>query len=173
VLDQINGLPGHVLLVHAVVILIPLTCLLLVLAAVSTRLRDRIGVALPALGAVSLVLVPLTVSAGRWLQRRTGSGPLVEKHEQLGEGLLKYAIALLVMSLVVYGTRFAATEGREQHESDRAERASSAGAVTLTLPLRLALAAVSVAVAASTVVQVVRIGDSGAEAVWTGVTQSP
>ena len=40
-MSTVNGLPAHVLLVHAVVVLVPLTSLLLVLVAVWPAARRR------------------------------------------------------------------------------------------------------------------------------------
>lgn len=62
-LDLINGVPAHVLFVHVVVVLIPLTALALVLCAVWPSVMRRFGLALPVLALVSLVSVPLTTDA--------------------------------------------------------------------------------------------------------------
>jgi hypothetical protein len=61
---EIHGLPAHVLLVHAVVVLIPLSALLVVLSAAWPAARRRIGVASPLLALVNLALVPVTTHAG-------------------------------------------------------------------------------------------------------------
>lgn len=63
-LDLINGIPAHVLLVHVVVILVPLTALALILCAAFPSVMRRFGLALPVLALVSLVSVPLTTEAG-------------------------------------------------------------------------------------------------------------
>lgn len=69
----INGIPAHVLFVHVVVVLVPLTALCLVLCAVWPSTMRRFGVALPMLALVSLVSVPLTTNAGEWLERHVDS----------------------------------------------------------------------------------------------------
>ena len=77
---SINGLPLHVLLVHAVVVLIPLTALSLVLVAFWPAARRRLGFVTALLGLVLIVLIPLTTQAGQWLKDRVASTPFVENH---------------------------------------------------------------------------------------------
>ncbi|MEU9387267.1 DUF2231 domain-containing protein [Streptomyces sp. NPDC048279] len=154
----INGLPAHVLLVHLVVVLVPLTAVALVVAAISRRAARRMGVALPLLALVSLVSVPLTTSAGEWLERHVTDNALVERHAELGDGLLPWAAGLfLLASLVWWGSRATGP------------RADAAGAaIRSAVPIRVAAVVLSVAVAAGAVVDVYRIGDSGAKAAWHG-----
>jgi len=61
-LTHIDGLPAHVLLVHFVVVLVPLTALAAVVCAVRPQYARRLGLTLPALGLVSLALVPVTTT---------------------------------------------------------------------------------------------------------------
>ena len=48
--DEFNGLPIHILLVHAVVVLVPLAALLTMLSAVWPAARRRIGIITPLSG---------------------------------------------------------------------------------------------------------------------------
>lgn len=150
---EVGGLPTHPLLVHAVVVLLPLCAALLVAAVLAGRVRERLGGALPLLAAACLALVPLTSEAGEALQARLAvpgqpADATIARHAALGDGLLPYAVALLVAALAVWARpRVAALRGRR------------AGAV---------LAVVGLVVAVAVVVQVVRVGDSGARAVWAG-----
>src|SRR5690348_6266660 len=99
-MPPINGLPAHVLLVHAVVVLVPLVAISVIAAAVSSRWRERLG-SLPALAAVALVvLTPVTTSAGEWLQQRVPDTAKVRHHAELGDQLLPWVIALLVVAAV-------------------------------------------------------------------------
>ncbi|GAA1043329.1 hypothetical protein FSY75_23530 [Streptomyces sp. TR1341] len=150
----INGLPAHVLLVHVVVVLVPLTALALVAAAIWPRAARRLGVLLPALGLVSLVSVPLTTSAGEWLERHVDSDPLVRRHTELGDGLLPWALGLFVLAVVVWWA------GRGSR------REGGGGSRWSALPVRIALGLLSVVIAVGAVVDVYRIGDSGAKAAW-------
>ncbi|MEU9451248.1 DUF2231 domain-containing protein [Streptomyces sp. NPDC048277] len=153
-MSTVNGLPAHVLLVHIVVVLVPLTALALVAAAVWPRAARRLGVLLPALALVSLVSVPLATSAGEWLERHVTEDSLVRRHTELGDGLLPWALGLFVLAAVVWwATRRGAAEG-------------NGNARLSALPVRIAVGVLSVAVAAGAVVDVYRIGDSGAKAAW-------
>ncbi|MEU2923790.1 DUF2231 domain-containing protein [Streptomyces sp. NPDC007251] len=152
----INGLPAHVLLVHVVVVLIPLTALALVAAAVWPRAARRLGVLLPLLAFVALASVPLTTQAGEWLERHVADDALVRRHTELGDGLLPWALGLFVLAAVVWWAG-----RRAQTESGRA-----GGLRWSALPVRIVVGVLSLAVAVGAVVDVYRIGDSGAKAAW-------
>ncbi|OIK07488.1 DUF2231 domain-containing protein [Streptomyces monashensis] len=153
----INGLPAHVLFVHVVVVLIPLTALALVTAALWPRAARRLGVVLPLVALVALVSVPLTTHAGEWLERHVDSDPLVRRHTELGDGLLPWALGLFVLAAVVWWA------GRRTE----AEPGQGGGALRWSaLPVRIVVGVLSLAVAVGAVVDVYRIGDSGAKAAW-------
>ncbi|MBJ6640985.1 DUF2231 domain-containing protein [Streptomyces sp. NPDC093248] len=158
-MSLLNGLPAHVLLVHLVVVLIPLTALALVAGAVWPRAARRLGVLLPSLALVALVSVPLTTQAGEWLERHVDDDALVRRHTELGDGLLPWALGLFVLAAVVWwSARGPRSEGQE---------GGAARTARLTaLPLRIVVSVLSLAVAAGAVVDVYRIGDSGAKAAW-------
>ncbi|MFG3203674.1 DUF2231 domain-containing protein [Streptomyces sp. NPDC048192] len=152
----INGLPAHVLLVHVVVVLIPLTALALVAAAVWPRAARRLGVMLPLLAFVALASVPLTTHAGEWLERHVADDALVRRHTELGDGLLPWALGLFVLAAVVWWA------GRRT----QTESGPGGGLRWSALPVRIVVGVLSLAVAAGAVVDVYRIGDSGAKAAW-------
>ncbi|HKH08623.1 MAG TPA: DUF2231 domain-containing protein [Agromyces sp.] len=156
---QVAGLPLHPLIVHAVVVLTPLTVLALLLGAFWPAARRRLGV-VTALGAlVVLVLVPITVAAGESLAERIGPVPAVERHQALGEMLLPWAIALFIVAAAQWAWfRF----------GDARMRRGSPGAA---LAIGIGLAVASVVVAVGTLVVLVLIGDSGARAVWGGLLE--
>ncbi|WP_327111793.1 hypothetical protein OG206_02805 [Streptomyces sp. NBC_01341] len=156
-LDLINGIPAHVLLVHVVVILVPLTALALILCAAFPSVMRRFGLALPVLALVSLVSVPLTTEAGEWLERHTDSDPLVRRHAELGDELLPWVIGLFLVSAAVWWFY-----RRAAHRIPGAEGSTS----TVGTPLRLAAAVLSLVIGVGACVQVYRIGDSGAKAAW-------
>lgn len=152
---QIAGLPLHPLIVHAVVILTPLTVLALLLGAFWPAARRRLGVVTPLAAAVVLVLVPVTVAAGESLKEVVGPLPAVERHEALGQMLLPWAIALFVVSAAQWAWyRF----GRPKAASKTTARV-----------VGVVLAVLAVVVGVGTVVVLVLIGDSGARAVWGGL----
>ncbi|MFF7357041.1 DUF2231 domain-containing protein [Streptomyces filipinensis] len=152
----INGLPAHVLFVHVVVVLIPLTALALVTAALWPRAARRLGALLPVLALAALASVPLTTHAGEWLERHVDDDALVRRHTELGDGLLPWALGLFVLAAVVWwaGRRTPAEPGR------------NGGMRWSALPVRIVVGVLSLAVAVGAVVDVYRIGDSGAKAAW-------
>ncbi|MEU0971029.1 DUF2231 domain-containing protein [Streptomyces sp. NPDC005917] len=155
-MSTVNGLPAHVLLVHIVVVLVPLTALALVAAALWPPAARRLGVLLPSLALVALASVPLTMQAGDWLERHVTADALVSRHTALGDELLPWTVGLFVLATVVW---WAARRGTAEADRSVAGRLSG-------LPVRIVVGVLSVAVAAGAVVDVYRIGDSGAKAAW-------
>lgn len=154
---QVAGLPLHPLIVHAVVVLTPLTVLTLLLGAFWPAARRRLGIATALGAALVLVLVPITVAAGQSLAERIGPVPAVARHQRFGEMLLPWAIALFVVAAVQWAW-FRYGDERMRRRSPGAARA-----------MRIGLAAASVAVGVGTAALLVLIGDSGARAVWGGL----
>jgi hypothetical protein len=70
VLNTVGGLPAHPLLAHVVAIFVPLTALLAILVVVWPAARRRIGGASLFVATGTLMTIPLTTSAGGWLQQR-------------------------------------------------------------------------------------------------------
>lgn len=54
-MNQFNGLPAHILLIHLVVLGIPVAALLTVLSAVWPAARRRLGVATPIIALLALI----------------------------------------------------------------------------------------------------------------------
>jgi hypothetical protein len=155
-INQFDGLPAHILLVHVVVIVIPLAAFLTIVSAVWPSARRRLGVITPLTALVGLVFVPITTSAGEWLERRVQETALVRKHVQLGDSLLPWAIGLFVLSTALWLLDFSRVRGWHIPAAARASW------------VRVTLSVVVVVVAVIAVVQVYRIGDSGAKAAWDG-----
>ena len=155
----VNGLPVHVLLVHLVVVLVPVAALLLVGQAWSLPVRRWAGPLGPLLCFGALLLVPLTTSSGQWLQDRLRPAPLIEKHADLGDSLLPWVVGMLVLSLVVF------VLGRRMPEAEQPVVLPPTAGVAR---LQVVVAVLATAVALGAVVQVFRIGESGAQAVWQG-----
>jgi hypothetical protein len=160
-LTVVNGLPAHVLIVHFVVVLVPLTALAVVVGAIRPSAARRMGIVLPVLALVTLASVPLATQAGEWLEEHVDSNALVRRHAELGDGLLPWAAGLFVLATAVWWT---------SRRSVVAEAAPGQGVRSASarsgLVVRLAAAVLSVGVAAGAVVDVYRIGDSGAKAAW-------
>lgn len=176
-LTVLHGLPTHVLLVHFVVVLVPLTALALVLCAVWPGAARWMGLALPLLALVTLAFVPFTTHAGEWLRSRLPPSEPIDRHAGLGDGLLPWVVALAVMAAAVWWlTRYGAmrtavrtdSPGSARTDPPGTGRAGAAPAFSARA-LRVPVALLAVAAAVGAVVDVYRIGDSGAKAVWNGV----
>ena len=140
-----HGLPAHPLLVHAVVVLLPLSALAVVLHVLWPTARQRLGAVTPLLALVVLVLVPITMHAGTDLSHRFGANPLIERHQHLAHQLPPWSIGLFVVAVVVWAWR---RPPRWAH---------------------VLLAVVTVAVAVGATVTLVRVGEAGARATWGGL----
>lgn len=162
----INGLPAHVLLVHVVVVLVPLTAFALVASAIWTSWIRRLGLVLPLLALATLVSVPLTTHAGEWLERHTDSDPLVRRHTELGDTLLPWVLGMFVVTVAVWWLGRRNRASSETASEATPGTGSRSGTLALSVPLRVVAIALSLVVAAGSVVQVYRIGDSGAKAAW-------
>ena len=148
-MSTINGLPAHVLLVHFIVVLAPLTALLALLCVAWPAARRRLVWLVVALAAVTTILTPLTTEAGEWLQHHSENSAAVERHADLGDSMLFFSLALLVAALLL----------AFMHVRDARDRA-----VGRTVAI---IASVLIVVASvATMVQVYRIGDSGAQSAW-------
>src|SRR6201995_4797492 len=101
-MTTITGIPAHALLVHAIVVLAPLTALLEMLCVLWPAARRRLGWLLLAFAAVTLVLTPLTTEAGEWLyNQQTQPSPILQEHAQRGDWMIYFSIGLLVVALAL------------------------------------------------------------------------
>ncbi|NHN56682.1 hypothetical protein G9U51_12910 [Calidifontibacter sp. DB0510] len=145
------------MLVHAVVVLVPLAALAVVLHATWPAARARLGMVTPVLAVVATAFIPPTTAAGESLAAKVGGtarNPLLARHEQLGEQLLPWALGLSVVAIALWvWFRF----------DPLADRPTMHRAVSITL--RMAALALAVGV----VVMVIRVGDAGARATWSGI----
>ena len=149
-LTTISGLPAHVLLVHALVVLVPLTALLEILCALWPAARRSLAWLVLAFAAATTVLTPITENAGEWLyDKERRHRDILNTHAERGSWLIYFSVALLVVAVVL-----ALVHRREG-------RATQPGSV-----VRVLVAVVAIVVGVASIVQVVRIGDSGAQSVW-------
>jgi uncharacterized membrane protein len=147
--DTVAGVPIHPMVVHAVVVLIPLAALGVAALAVVPRWRDRYGVLVFTAALVATVLVPVATQSGELLEDLVREDERVERHADLGETMIFGAVSLLVMAIALWWLGRAAERGR------------SAPTVVSVLVVIVALV-----VAVGVTVQVVLVGHSGADAVW-------
>jgi hypothetical protein len=153
---EVNGLPLHVLLVHFVVVLVPLTAIAAVLVPVWPAARRRLGIVVPLLALVDLILVPIVTSAGEWLKARVPSTPLIEQHAALGATLLPWVIALFAFTVVQWAWFFF---------FDRPDSPRRPSAVVRRVAI-VVLTVLAVGLAVGTTVEVILIGEAGSRAIW-------
>ena len=152
--ETVFGLPTHAIVVHATVVLLPLAALVVLLHAFWPAARRRLGIVTPLLAGVALVLVPLSTESGESLEHSVGENALVERHAELADGMLPWAIGLFVVAAGLWLL-------------DR-RRAST----TAPRWLPIVASVLAVVAVAGTVQQIVRVGHAGAEATWNGVVST-
>ena len=152
-MNVVNGLPAHALLVHFVVVLVPLTALLEIVCGVWPAARRGLLLWLTlVLAAATMVLTPITVNAGEWLyDLRTKASPILREHADRGGTMVYFSAALLVVAIGLVVLRFI------ERRSERRR-----------LVTHVIVAMVVLAVGISSMVQVYRTGDAGAQSVWGG-----
>ncbi|MET7769630.1 DUF2231 domain-containing protein [Nocardia sp. NPDC005366] len=147
--QTIDGLPTHVLLIHAVVVLVPLTALLLVLAAAWPAARRALIWLVSALAVVTMVLTPITADAGEEFASTFGPSETLRTHTELGDTLTWFVLPLVVLTAVVLFVHLRERRG-----------------VPLARVLAAVLVVLTLAAGVAATVQVYRVGESGARAVW-------
>lgn len=163
----LGDLPLHPLVVHAVVVLVPLTVLGGILIAVWPAARRRFGALVVVCGVAALGATYVAQEAGEGLERYLPRDPSITAHTSIGGDLLKW-VALLTVLVAVF-VLLHARAGR----AARREGPGTTAAPALTGPARLVtlvLAVLIVAVGLYTAYKCYEIGDSGAQAVWGGRT---
>ncbi|TCC21559.1 DUF2231 domain-containing protein [Kribbella sindirgiensis] len=163
-MQTVNGLPAHVLLVHAVVVLLPLSAAILALTASWPAARRRLAGPNAILAALVVALVPITTSAGEWLEHRVAPNPLIRRHAELGDTAIYVAVGVAALAVVVWWRQRESTAGTA---TKRTFLAPASNAVTVVVTVA------AVVVSAVAVYDVVRIGDSGAKASWNNWAARP
>jgi hypothetical protein len=157
--ETVFGLPTHAIVVHATVVLLPLAALAVLLHAFWPAARRRLGGGTPLLAGVGLVLVPLSTQSGETLEHAVPENALVERHAELADGMLPWAIGLFIVALALWllDRRRA---GAPQDDVSRAR----------WVPIVAGL--LTVVAVVGTVQQIVRVGHAGAQATWNGAVTS-
>jgi hypothetical protein len=171
-MGTVNGLPAHVLLVHAIVVLLPLAALLLVLTAAWPAARRRFGAANAILSVLVVALVPVTTSAGEWLEHRLPETALLRDHTELGDTAIWAAIPVAILALGIWWRQREETPTTDASATDGSNVATATRRRTYLAPRSVTvtglIAALAVVLAGWAVYDTYRIGDSGSKAAWTG-----
>ncbi|MEV4256001.1 DUF2231 domain-containing protein [Spirillospora sp. NPDC049652] len=146
------GLPVHPLVVHLVVFLIPLVVVAALVVALWPRARKAAGPWVLGLATLGVVSVPMATSSGEGLEKKVPRTALVEHHAELADGLLPLVAGLWLGLAALVAVAW------------YARRAASAPRWATLVTVAAAVLTVGASAAAG--VQVVRIGHSGAKAVW-------
>lgn len=149
-LDTFLGLPVHPLIIHATVVIVPAAAIAVLLAAVWARFRAWARWGPLALALAAAVLAPLSTSSGEALQHIVGDSALIDRHSELGDMLIWWAIPLALLAATGYWLH-----------TFRGGRPRPHGRTVTTV-----LTVLTVAAAIGMLVQVILIGHSGAVAVW-------
>lgn len=152
--DQVNGLPVHILVLHAAVIFVPLLALGATVYALVPPWRPKLGWAVALLAVVAPASAFVSKQSGTELYNRllgqglSGNGKeILDQHMDYGTLTTWLSIALGVVSLILVALTV------------RNPRA-------LPRIADLAIAVVVIVLAALTGYYVFQTGDSGATAVW-------
>ena len=152
-MNVINGLPAHALLLHLVVVLVPLTALLEIVCGLwpAARRGQLLWLTL-VLAAATMVLTPITINAGEWLyDLRKEPSPILQEHAERGSTMTYFAAALLVVAIGLVALRLI------ERRSEKRRKVT-----------HLIVGIIVLAVSVSSMVQVYRTGDAGAQSVWGG-----
>lgn len=140
--DTINGLPVHVLIVHVVVVLLPLSAIGAIIVACIPRWSRRFGVLVWIGALISLVAAFVAQESGEQLAQRVG---VPMQHMDAGMQVKFYAAGLLVVTFILWLL------------DRKAQKRSPIAAIVAVLCVIAALAAIW---------GTFRAGDSGSQAVW-------
>lgn len=118
---------------------------------------------------ITVAMVLLATGSGEVLEEMVKENGLVQRHAELGDEYLPYAFALLVGAVAVAGLQW--VEGSRTGQGRSQAGDSGDGSVRRRAPRWLVIVVAVVALAGSTAatVQLVRMGHSGAAAVWSGI----
>lgn len=150
----ILGLPAHPLVVHAVVVLVPLSALAGIVVAVWPKARERYAPLALGVATLALIAIPLATDTGGDLIHMIHVSAQVKQHAHMADGLLPFMIVLWVALAVLVANKWLPS------------------LISWHRLVGVAAAVVVVLAAVGSAVQVARIGDSGARAAWHGVASS-
>ncbi|WP_064447754.1 DUF2231 domain-containing protein [Micromonospora sp. NBRC 110037] len=160
---EFNGLPLHVLVIHAVVVLVPLLALFAIAYGLLPRWRHRLDWAVAALAVITPAVAWVATESGEELEgilRAKGYPPdrlqQISEHASYGDTLFWYALGLGAAALLLVLSTSIFARAR-----DLPRWLSVVSAIVFT---------VAVAVLAGfALVYVYLTGDSGAKMVWDGI----
>jgi len=145
VFDTVLGLPIHALVVHGVVVLLPLMAIATAVVACVPRWRARAAWPVVVIDAGMVAMTFVARQSGEALQARLG-GQIAQEHAAIGRNLIWFAVAMFLASVVVAVMR--------------GSRRTTVGGV------------LTVVAGVFVVWWTVRVGHTGADALWKGIVTS-
>ena len=97
----VSGVPFHPLVVHAVVVLIPLTVIGTIGIALWPAMRRHFALAVLAVGVVGGLAVPVASSSGQQFRNLLGAQQLVRQHQHYAKQLLIWTFFFVVILIVM------------------------------------------------------------------------
>ncbi|GIH21516.1 DUF2231 domain-containing protein [Rugosimonospora africana] len=174
-LDTVFGLPIHPLIVHATVVMVPVATLLVGLCAAVPATRRRLAWPTVLACLVATVTVAGAALSGGPLEARVGGGALIHHHADLAKLLVAWVLVMSAAAVALAYTDWY-REGTPvagwlpvRPQMIRALAPAAMGRLVGTRWLLPALAVLSLVTALGTLVQIVLVGHSGAQAAWSGV----
>lgn len=162
--DSLFGLPGHPLLVHAAVVLVPLAAIGTVVIAFWPAARERIGWITAVLGVVGFFFAFFAKESGEALLESVRVTEAVKSHADMGSwGVIgAFLVGGSACTLMLF----------DQFVKERAKRGLPE--LSITRPLRTLIGVFAVVLSIFGTVLVVNVGHSGAKATWdTNNTTAP
>ena len=177
--ETIGGLPLHALVVHFTVVLLPIAALGSLLTALWPAVRRRFGWLTVAAAAVATALVPVSTISGENLEEGLGGGnPLIDRHQELADLMIWWALGLFVAVAALMVLHTAAERRAKTSDFDADGGGGDVATATRTKPstgvtVGLVVAMVAtVGLAVGTGVHIYRVGDAGARTVWQDVGEN-
>lgn len=167
---EIAGLPLHILIVHATVVIVPLAAILTIASALSIRVRAKFGIITPLLALIALILVPITQLAGQWLYDRIDQTAQIQTHMNFGKIVLPWVAGMFLVSLMQW--LFYRLRVKHDHDDYPLEQGTTKAFSGKPRKGDRILAVMSAILALvfgfGSMMAVYQAGESGSRAVWEG-----
>ncbi|MBJ7472293.1 MAG: hypothetical protein JHD16_13385 [Solirubrobacteraceae bacterium] len=182
ILNNVNGLPTHALLVHFTVVVATAGAIGGLAYVLVPAFRRWLSFPLLAVGVFSVILGIVTPSSGEQLEARVEESALLETHTELGDQMGTILIAyglLLIATMLLVRYRGSATDDastpRAPTTLDRigAFPGEAPRAFSGQSQVTAALTALVLVGSVTSGVWIVRAGDAGAKSVWDDTPATP
>ncbi|WP_026912644.1 DUF2231 domain-containing protein [Patulibacter minatonensis] len=178
ILDNVNGLPTHALMVHFTVVVATGGAIGGLAYALIPRFRRWLSWPLLVTGVLSIFLGLVTPSTGEKLEARTEPSKLLEKHTELGDQmgtiLIAYGVILILAMLAVRYRRRAASGADPAAAAATPTAVDRIGGIPGEAPrafpgqpqVAAALALLVLVFSVISGIWIYRTGEAGARSVW-------